>query len=105
MAQKRMMNDVPTADVIVTNPTHIAVALKYSKDMIAPTVIAMGGDFIAEKIKEIAKENNIPIVENKPLARAMFKTLQIGQTIPKELYAAVAEILSYVFKLKRKGMS
>ncbi len=105
MAQKRMMADVPTADVIVTNPTHIAVALKYSKDMIAPTIVAKGADFIAGKIKEIAKENNIPIIENKPLARAMYKTLEIGQMIPKELYSAVAEILSYVFKLKRKGAS
>ncbi len=105
MAQKRMMSDVPTADVIVTNPTHIAVALKYSSHMAAPTVIAKGADLIAEKIKSIAKENNIPIVENKPLARSMFKTLEIGQIIPKEIYAAVAEILSYVYKLKRRGLS
>lgn len=105
MAQSRMMNDVPTADVIITNPTHIAVAIKYSADMVAPTIIAMGADFIAQKIKEVAKENNIPIVENKPLARSMFKTLEIGQIIPKELYATVAEILSYVFKLKRRGLS
>jgi flagellar biosynthetic protein FlhB len=103
IASRRMMEDVPKADVIVTNPTHIAVALKYSDTMVAPTVIAKGADLIAEKIREIARENNIPIVENKPLARTMFKTLKIGQQIPRELYTAVAEVLSYVFRLKRKA--
>jgi flagellar biosynthetic protein FlhB len=102
MASKRMMEDVPKADVIVTNPTHIAVALKYDDTMVAPTVIAKGADLIAEKIREMAREFNIPIIENKPLARSMFKTLKIGQTIPKELYTAVAEVLSYVYKLRRK---
>ena len=102
MASKRMMDDIPKADVIVTNPTHIAVALKYDETMVAPTVIAKGADHIAEKIREMAKEFNIPIIENKPLARSMFKTLKIGQSIPKELYTAVAEVLSYVYKLRRK---
>lgn len=102
MAGKRMMEDVPKADVIVTNPTHIAVALKYSENMVAPTVIAKGADLVAEKIRAMAKEFNIPIIENKPLARSMFKTLKIGQSIPKELYTAVAEVLSYVYKLRRK---
>lgn len=103
LAQKRMMEDVPKADVIVTNPTHISVALKYSDAMIAPQIIAMGADHLAFKIREVATENNIPIVENKPLARAIFKNLKIGQTIPRELYTAVAEVLSYVFKLQKKS--
>lgn len=103
MAQRRMMEEVPKADVVITNPTHIAVALKYGKAMVAPTVVAKGADFVAEKIKEIARKNNVPVVENKPLARAMYKTLKIGQAIPRELYTAVAEVLSYVFKLKRRN--
>lgn len=102
VAQKRMMQDVPKADVIITNPTHIAVALKYDSSTPAPLIIAMGADLVAEKIKALAKENGIPIVENKPLARTIFKTLKIGQVIPRELYVAVAEVLSYVYKLKRK---
>ena len=103
VASRRMMEKVPTADVIVTNPTHIAVALKYDDTMAAPRMIAKGADLIAEKIKELARTHNIPIVENKPLARAMFKTLKLGQTIPRELYTAVAEVLAYVFRLKRKA--
>lgn len=102
MASKRMMADVPTADVVITNPTHIAVVLKYSDNLPAPQIVAMGADLIAEKIKEIARENNIPIVENKPLARTIFKTLKIGQVIPRELFVAVAEVLSYVYRLRRK---
>ena len=102
LANKRMMEDVPKADVIVTNPTHIAIALRYSSEMIAPTVVAKGAGAVAEKIKEIAKENSVPIVENKPLARAMFKTIKIGQAIPRELYTAVAEVLSYIYKLKKR---
>jgi flagellar biosynthetic protein FlhB len=102
MASKRMMTEVPKADVIVTNPTHLAVALKYDETMVAPTVIAMGADNVAMKIRELAKEFDIPIVENKPLARAIFKTLKIGQQIPRELYTAVAEVLSYVFRLRKK---
>ena len=102
MANKRMMQKIPTADVIITNPTHIAVALKYSKDLPAPQLIAKGGDLVAERIKELAREHKIPIVENKPLARTIFKTMKIGQVIPRELYVAVAEVLSFVFRLRRK---
>ncbi|MCB0347224.1 MAG: flagellar biosynthesis protein FlhB [Bdellovibrionales bacterium] len=102
MANKRMMTEVPKADVIVTNPTHIAVALKYQAGMAAPVLIAKGADLIAEKIKKIAKENNIPVIENKPLARAIFKTLKIGQLIPRELFKTVAEVLAYVYRLKKK---
>lgn len=102
LASKRMMEEVPKADVIVTNPTHIAIALKYDDTMVAPTIIAKGADLIAERIRELAREHSIPIVENKPLARTMFKTLKIGQAIPRELYTAVAEVLSYVFRLRKK---
>lgn len=102
MANKRMMADVPKADVIVTNPTHIAVAIKYEQGWMAPMIVAMGADNVAQKIKEIAKENKIPIVENKPLARTIFKTLKVGAVVPRELFQAVAEILAYVYKLKNK---
>jgi len=102
LANKRMMNDVPKADVIVTNPTHIAIAMKYDATMVSPKILAKGAGEIAERIKALAKEHRIPIVENKPLARTIYKTLKIGQMIPRELYAAVAEVLSYVYKLKKK---
>lgn len=102
MASKRMMAEIPKADVIITNPTHIAVVLKYSDNLPAPQIIAMGADFVAEKIKELGRQHNIPIVENKPLARTIFKTLKIGQVIPRELFVAVAEVLSYVYRLRRK---
>lgn len=102
MARKRMMDDVPKADVIITNPTHIAVALKYSENLPAPQLIAMGAGEIAEKIKSLARQHRIPIVENKPLARAIFKTMKIGQVIPRELFNAVAEVLAYVYRLKKK---
>lgn len=103
MANKRMMSDVPKADVVITNPTHIACALQYDpKTMAAPKLIAKGAGAIAEKIKEIARQNNIPVMENKPLARTIFKTLKIGQAVPRELFTAVAQVLSYVYKLKRR---
>lgn len=102
MSQRRMMEDVKKADVIITNPTHIAVAIRYSANMVAPQVIAKGADSVAEKIKEVAREHKIPIMENKPLARTIFKTLKIGQAIPRELYTAVAEVLSYIYRLKNK---
>ncbi len=103
LAQKRMMDAIPKADVIITNPTHIAVALKYDRElMAAPTLTAKGADLIAEKMKQIAREHNIPIVENKPLARTIFKTMKIGHGIPKSLYHAVAEVLAYVYKIKGK---
>lgn len=105
MANKRMMTDVPKATVIVTNPTHIACAIQYDPEtMAAPKLIAKGAGVIAERIKALARENNIPIMENKPLARTMFKTMKIGHTIPRELFTAVAQVLSYVYKLKRRGM-
>lgn len=103
VANRRMMEKVPKADVIITNPTHIAVALRYSDNLPAPQLIAKGADLVAEKIKEIAREHNIPIIENKPLARTIFKTLKIGQVIPRELFVTVAEVLAYVFKLRRKA--
>jgi len=102
MAMRRMMSEVPKADVVVTNPTHFAIAIKYEAGMEAPVVIAKGSDFIAQRIKEIAKENDIVIVENKPLAQTLFKTTEIGDMIPDDLYKAVAEVLAYVYRLKRK---
>jgi len=103
MANKRMMEDVPKADVVITNPTHIAVALSYSsEEMAAPKIVAMGADILAEKIRNIAKEHGVPLVENKPLARTIYKTLKVGQFIPRELFNAVAEVLAYVYRLKRK---
>ncbi len=103
MAQKRMMDDVKKADVIVTNPTHISVALKYDGEtMIAPAVMAKGADHLALRIREIAKENDIPIVENIMLARTLYKTVKVGHGVPKTLFKTVAEILAFVYKLKRK---
>lgn len=103
MARKRMMAEVPKSDVVVTNPTHIAVALKYEKDKGgAPTVVAKGAGAIAEKIKELAKKHGVPVVENKPLARALFKIVEIGKEIPVDMYKAVAEVLAYVYRLKGK---
>jgi flagellar biosynthetic protein FlhB len=103
MASKRMMADVPKADVVITNPTHIAVVLKYSDNLPAPQLVAMGADHVAENIKALAREHNIPIVENKPLARTIFKTMKIGQVIPRDLFVAVAEVLSYVYRLRKKA--
>jgi len=105
MARKRMMQDVPTADVVVTNPTHFAVALKYDKSsMEAPTVVAKGQRLIAQRIKELAREHGVPVIENKPLARSLFKVCEIGSTIPAKLYKAVAEVLAYVYQLKGKDI-
>lgn len=102
MAMARMMQEVPKADVIITNPTHFAVALKYESGMTAPEVIAKGQDAVAQKIKAIAKENRVPIVENKPLARALFAAVDVGGMVPQELFQAVAEVLAYVYKLKHR---
>lgn len=100
MARRRMMADVPTADVVVTNPTHISVAIRYDrKEMDAPLVIAKGSDLIAMKIREIARDNDIPLVENPPVARLLHK-VDIGENIPEDLFTAVAEILAYVYTLK-----
>lgn len=101
MARRRMMADVPTADVVVTNPTHYAVALKYSEGaMRAPKVVAKGADEIAAKIRELAGEHKIPTLESPALARALFRHAEIGDEIPEALYTAVAEILAYVFQLR-----
>ena len=101
MARKRMMRQVPKADVVITNPTHLAIALQYERGMmIAPTVIAKGAGTVAEKIKEVARKASVPIVENKPLAQALYKSVDIGESIPEKLYKAVAEILAYVYRLK-----
>jgi flagellar biosynthetic protein FlhB len=100
MARRRMMEAVPGATVVITNPTHLAIALKYEEGMHAPQVIAKGAGFVAQKIKALAAENDIPLVENKPLARTMFKSTEIGDFVPAELYRAVAEILAYVYRLK-----
>ncbi len=100
---KRMMKDVPKADVVITNPIHLAVAIRYDMKLDeAPIVIAKGKRLIAERIKELARENNIPIVEDKPLARLIYSSTEVGQQISVELYSAVAEILAYVYNLKNK---
>ncbi|GAB4119574.1 MAG: flagellar biosynthesis protein FlhB [Sideroxydans sp.] len=102
MARRRMMSAIPSADVVVTNPTHYAVALKYSENrMRAPTVVAKGSHLLAAKIKEIAKEHNIPILEAPPLARALHQHCELGGAIPEALYTAVAEVLAYVYQLRR----
>ena len=102
-AQQRMMQAVPTADVVVTNPTHYAVALKYDMEtMAAPVCVAKGQDNIALKIRDVAEENDVVIMENPPVARALYATVEIDQQVPPEHYQAVAEIISYVYKLKKR---
>lgn len=104
MSQQRMMQKVPEADVIVTNPTHFAIALKYSPDdMQEPVVLAMGVDFLASQIRTIAQQHNIPIVEAPPLARALYYNAEIDQAIPYDLFKAVAAVLAYVYQLKQTG--
>jgi flagellar biosynthetic protein FlhB len=101
MSQMRMMQSVPEADVIITNPTHYAVAIQYNREFQdAPHVIAKGADYVAGKIKEVAKENNIEIYENKALARILYNNVEVGEEIPPELYQAVAEVLAYVYKIR-----
>ena len=99
--RKRMMAAVPKASVVITNPTHFAVALQYERGMTAPICVAKGVDLIARKIREVAEQHGIPIVENPPLARALHATVEIDQEIPPEHYRAVAEIIGYVMKLRR----
>lgn len=102
LAMQRMMQEVPKADVVVTNPTHFAVALRYDQEMSAPTVVAKGQDYVAGRIRELAKKHNIVVVENPPLARTLFASVEIGEVIPVELYQAVAEVLAYVYRLKKR---
>ncbi|MCT4545402.1 MAG: flagellar biosynthesis protein FlhB [Vallitalea sp.] len=105
-SMKRMMQDLPNADVIITNPTHFAVAIKYDGDnSLAPVVIAKGVDILAAKIKSVAIDNDIEIVENKPLARTLYYTVDIGNEIPPELYQTVAEVLAFVYNLKKNKES
>jgi len=98
-AMARMMAAIPQADVVVTNPTHFAVALQYDGSHPAPVVVAKGQDLVAKQIRRIAEENNVPIVPDPPLARALHKSVEIGQMIPAELYAAVAQVLAFVYRM------
>ncbi len=103
ISMRRMMQDVPKADVIITNPTHFAIAIEYNPEHFdAPRVIAKGRELVAENIKRIALENDIVVVENKPLARALYDNVEIGQFVPPELYQAVAEVLAYVYRINNK---
>lgn len=102
-SRRRMMQAVPRADVVITNPTHYAVALKYEPEKIdAPYIVAKGEDYLAQKIKEIARENNVQIVENKPLARMLYHNVEVGEPIPPELFQAVAEVLAFVYNIQGK---
>lgn len=104
ISMRRMLKDVPKADVVITNPTHFAVAVKYDpQKSSAPYVLAKGADFMAQRIKEIAKENKIHLMENKPLAQALYKTVDVGESVPPELYKAVAEVLAFVYNLEGKN--
>lgn len=103
MARKRMMAEVPKADVIITNPTHLSIAISYQREsMDAPQIVAKGADHLAFRIREIGREHKIPIIENKPLARTLYKQ-EVGEQIPEELFTAVAEILAYVYRLKKNN--
>lgn len=99
-AQQRMLREVPRATVVITNPTELAIALQYNRDMGAPKVLAKGSGLLAQRIVALARKNSVPIVERKPLARALFRTVQIGQEIPATLYLVVAELLAYVYRLR-----
>jgi flagellar biosynthetic protein FlhB len=104
MAKKRMMAAVPKADVVITNPTHFAVAIRYEPDtMNAPCVIAKGADFLAQKIKEIARDSGVPVIENKLVAQVLYKVTAVDRAVPENLYKAIAEILAHVYSLKQKG--
>lgn len=103
MARKRMMAAVPTADVVITNPTHLAVALKYEQEKsIAPYVVAKGAGLIADKMREVARESQVPVIEDKPLAQVLYKIVKVDEMIPGNLYRSVAEILAYVYSLRQK---
>jgi flagellar biosynthetic protein FlhB len=101
-SRRRMMSSVPKATVVITNPTHFAVALKYDSTMSAPECLAKGADDIALKIREIAKQHNVPIVENPPLARALYASVDVDETIPTEHFKAVAQVIGFVMRLKDK---
>ena len=102
-SRRRMMSNLPQADVVITNPTHFAVAIKYEPEVYdAPYVVAKGADYLAQKIKDVAKENHIEIVENKPLARMLYANVDVGSVVPPELYQAVAEVLAFVYHLQGK---
>jgi flagellar biosynthetic protein FlhB len=103
MARNRMMADVPSADVVVVNPTHVAVALRYDPKRGAPRVVAKGGDHLAAKIREIAERNRIPMVRDVPLARTLYSTVEVGQEIPPDLYKAVATVLAFIMTLRKRG--
>ena len=101
MARRRMMEMVPEADVVITNPTHLSIAIQFDADtMAAPVVVAKGADLMAQRIRETAQAHDVPLVENKPLARSLYKTTEIGDPVPVELYQAIAEVLAYVYRLK-----
>lgn len=105
-ARRRMMSAVPRATVVVTNPTHFAVALEWDDDkMEAPVVVAKGADLVAKRIRDLARENNVPIMENPPLARTLYDRVELDQAIPPNLYAAVAQVIAFVYKLKRKTIA
>jgi flagellar biosynthetic protein FlhB len=105
-AQKRMLQEVPKATVIITNPTHLAIALRYEQGaMGAPRVVAKGAGFVAERIVELARKNWVPIVQRPPLAQVLFKAVQVNQEIPAELYVVVAEVLAYVYRLRGIGIA
>jgi flagellar biosynthetic protein FlhB len=100
-SKKRQLNDVPKADVVIANPTHFAVALLYDRDKApAPVVVAKGQDYMAQRIKDVAREHRVPVVENKPLAQALYKAVEVGQVIPAEFYKAVAEVLGFIYRAK-----
>jgi flagellar biosynthesis protein FlhB len=104
LAQQRMRYDVPKADVVITNPTELAIAIKYDADtMAAPRVVAKGQGYMAAMIRQIAAEHGVPIVERKPLARALYKIVEVGEEIPREFYKAIAEVLAYVYEITQRG--
>ena len=106
IAYRRMMADVPKADVVVTNPTHLAIALRYDAEkMHAPNVVAKGADLVALKIKELALEHQVPIVEDRPLAQALYRSVEIGEEIPEKLFQAVAQVLAYIYRLRHEKQS
>ena len=105
MARKRLLADVPGADVVVVNPTHFAVALRYDGSRPAPEVVAKGADLVAQAIRRVAEEAGVTIVHEPPLARALYRDVEIGQTIPEEFFAAVAQVLAFVFRTARRRVA